>query len=163
MKPWHLRPQEVANLLNPAFCGQVLHAAVKAHVEASTGALPFPLSFLILPLVLHRTTRDTIDGRTKHFQNWITDHEEVKVGFAARARQTAPYTREAVMFLLQTGAFKMAAEGGLVTAKELKRIQRKVAQADENEACLKKAAIVGTWLATAGSPSTVFASVGVQP
>jgi hypothetical protein len=163
MRQWHLRPQEVANLLNPAFCGQVLHSAVVAHCDATERSLPYPLSFLVLPLVLHRNTRETISGQTRHFQNWITDHEEVKVGFADRARQTAPYTREAIIFLLQNAAIEIAEDGGLAVGKPLKRIRRKVPQASENESCVAKAAILGRWFGGAGSPATVFASIGVQP
>lgn len=163
MKPWHLRPQEVANLLNPAFCAQVLYATVQSHVASNDRPLPYALAFIVLPLVLHRATRDTMDGRTTHFQTWLNGHEEVKIGFSARARQTVPYTREALIFSLQTGSLALAPNGGLATGTDLKRIRRKVPQVDENEACIGKAAILGRWLANAGSPATVFASIGVQP
>ena len=163
MKPWHLRPQEIANLLNPAFCGQVLHAAVKAHVATNDRSLPYPLAFLVLPLVLHRATRDAITGQTRQFQNWIGDHEEVKIGFAERARQTAPYARESILFVLQTKAVTIAPDGGLLPGVPLKRLRRSVAQGDDDESCVAKAAVLGRWFATAGSPATVFATIGIQP
>ena len=54
MKSWNMRTHEVAFLLNPAFCGRVLYSTIKTYNDKTCRAFPFPLSYLILPLVLHK-------------------------------------------------------------------------------------------------------------
>jgi hypothetical protein len=163
MKPWSLRSPEVANLLNPAFCGHVLYTAVAAYAGDSKRPMPYILSFVILPLVLHRATSLTIDGHTTQLQAWLAAHPQVKVRLAERARQLVPFAREASAFLLQTGTLTLNANGGLEIAAPLRRMRRRRANPEPNEECLKKARVLGGWLSTAGSSATVYASLGVKP
>lgn len=43
MKKWDERAQEIAFLLNPAFCGRILYTGIKSYSETAHRALPFPL------------------------------------------------------------------------------------------------------------------------
>jgi len=54
MRSWIERTNEVAYLLNPAFCGRILYASVKEYENKANQPMPFALIYLILPLVLHR-------------------------------------------------------------------------------------------------------------
>lgn len=54
MKAWNERTHEIAYLLNPAFCGRILYSSIKAYNEKTRKSFPFPLIYLILPLVLHK-------------------------------------------------------------------------------------------------------------
>lgn len=65
MKSWNMRSHEVAFLLNPAFCGRVLYSTIKTYNEKTSRAFPFPLIYLVLPLVLHKETRIHINSRTQ--------------------------------------------------------------------------------------------------
>mgnify|MGYP000535543387 FL=1 len=65
MKVWSERAQEIAFLLNPAFCGRILYSTIKTYANNSHRALPFPLIYLVLPLVLHKSTREKINSRTQ--------------------------------------------------------------------------------------------------
>ena len=67
MKPWVQRPFEVRNLFNPAFCGVVLARAIEGH-EAECGlGLQYSLTHLVLPLSLHRSTREVLaKGNRSH-------------------------------------------------------------------------------------------------
>ena len=73
MKAWNERTHEIAYLLNPAFCGRILYSSIKAYNEKTRKSFPFPLIYLILPLVLHKKTRININSKTK-FHNWIQDN-----------------------------------------------------------------------------------------
>ena len=54
---WGQRPQDVANLLNPAFDGLLLYRAVAGYEQENEGGMPFELAFMVLPFVLHQPTR----------------------------------------------------------------------------------------------------------
>ncbi len=60
MKPWNQRPREIRNLFNPAFCGLVLARGVEGFSETTNQPMPFSLTLLILPLCLHKRTREQI-------------------------------------------------------------------------------------------------------
>lgn len=108
METWEDRPIEIAYLLNPAFCGEVLCRSIKAYNSNSDGLFPYPLVFLILPIVLHRKTRESISPTTReHLHVWLHAHQDVRVGFAERAKHIVPITKETVAFLLQIGAISI--------------------------------------------------------
>ena len=69
MQEWKMRTREIAYLLNPAFCGRILYTTIRAYNEKSHRAFPFPLVYLVLPLVLHKETRAIISSRT-HLHIW---------------------------------------------------------------------------------------------
>src|SRR5258708_7959918 len=106
MMPWEKRPVEIASLLNPAFCAEILRLCVREYENIAYRPLPYPLIFLILPIILHSNTRKSIPfpNRTQLYV-WLQSHQEAKVGFAERMRQLVPVTREALMFLLQLELF----------------------------------------------------------
>ena len=165
MKPWEERPIEVANLLNPAFCGRVIYQSIAGYREAHSTDMPYALLFLILPLVLHGPTRATIGGATRHFQVWLNTHQEAKLGLAARARSLVPYTRESVSFLCAVGATRVV-EGSAslaIAAKLRPRSRASFVVSDETRECIAKARTVGRWFAKVNSPATVYAMCGLMP
>src|SRR5262245_49158841 len=117
MKPWASRPTELAYLFNPAFCGWVLREAVEGYVSVKPAGMPLALSFLILPLVFHRSTRELIPAAvTTRFHVWLQEHPEVRVNFAERTRELAPFTREALLFLASWAQLHVADDGAITVA-----------------------------------------------
>jgi hypothetical protein len=166
MRSWNDTPPEVANLLNPAFCGQIIIRTVKAFMaEAGGKPMPYPLVFVILPLVLHGKTRQSIRGTTRHFQVWLNSDQSVKVGLANRARSLVPYTRQAVAFTTQTRALIVnETTAALTMGERLKTIRsRAIPVSDETKECLTKAEVLGKWFARANSSTTIYASLGLMP
>jgi hypothetical protein len=164
MKPWHLRSPEIANLLNPAFCGHVIYTAVNAYSEEANRPMPYPLVYILLPLALYRQARESIKPRSRlGFQVWLNENQHVKVGFAARARQLAPFAREAVTFLLQSGSLKLNADAGLAVSSPLLRTRRRFPIHSDDVDCLKKAAVLAKWIASAGPVATIYVTLGVRP
>lgn len=160
MIEWKDRPIEVANLLNPAFCGRVIYHFLKGHEETTGSAVPYALVFLPIPLVLHRATRASISGHTHQLHVWINNNPSAKIGLADRARNTIPFTREALMFMTQLGHIRVEENGALSTGHGLKRNSD---PDTEIRSCLKAAEVLGKWLARAGQPSAAFAMLGIKP
>src|SRR5437867_10652346 len=105
LSTWQHRPPEVAYLLNPAFCGAIIrHCILRYRKESvSKGAFPYPLTFLILPIVLHQRTRTSIPKMTRgQFHVWLQSNSYIRIGLADRARALVPVTKESISFLLQT-------------------------------------------------------------
>lgn len=162
MKPWDSRPVEVAHLLNPAFCGEVLRRASAKYFETAAREFPYPLAFLVLPIVLHRHTRESIPLRVKEpMHAWLKNHQDVRVGFAERARQLVPVTREAFTFLLQVGAVTVGHDAGVKPVRARRRAP--AGPGGEVADCFGKAEVVGRWFARAGTPTTIFTMWGVKP
>jgi hypothetical protein len=127
--------------------------------------MPYALVFLVLPLVLHRCTRETIKSTTRHFQVWLNGNQQIKVGLATRARSLVPYSREALMLLQQTHTLAVSSgDAALLVQNGLRRIRRnRFAQSEETKECLKKAETLGKWFARVNSPATIYASLGLMP
>lgn len=165
MTPWAERPSEVANLLNPAFCGLLLREAVSGYESATPAGMPFPLAFLVLPVVLHEATRGLLPGTTRtSLHAWLQENPQARVNFAERARELNPWTREALLYLAARGAVRFA-EGGVVRAAgKLSRGRTALEEGSaEVKLCLQKAKLVGKWFALAGDTATVFQMWGVRP
>ena len=169
MTPWPERPVELANLLNPAFCGFLIRSAAASYTETKPECMPFALAFLILPLVLHRSTRDTLPTAVRTtLIAWLEANPEARVEFDARVRSLAPFTRESVMFLMQRGLLSFAADGVLrpgdaAFVGSQAAVNRVARGSEETAACVNKAQLVGRWLAQSGDAATVDALFGIRP
>lgn len=160
MQSWEERTNEVKNLLNPAFCGRLLFEAVKEYKKNTNDAMPFPLIYLVLPLVLHKGTREKINSHTA-FINWVHANPMILVGFNRRARDLVDITNISVEFLVQTGYFQLSNEGKL-DIENKKLSVNKSAELDVKE-CLKKAKHVGKWFALNNRVESIFLALGVKP
>lgn len=94
---------------------------------------------------------------------WLSAHQDVRVGFAERARQLVPITKEAVTFLLQVGAVTIGEDAGMRPGPFVARRPKAGEFGDEVADCFNKAIVVGRWFARAGTPTTIFTMWGVKP
>jgi hypothetical protein len=151
--------------LNPAFLGLlVVRTSAGYAMEKGTG-LPFPLVFLALPIVLHRSTRERLPRTiATKMTVWLEEFPEVRVGFPERVRVLAPHVREAVRFALSMAAVRLTADARLEVSDDAQaRRELRGEATDEVNECLRRASFIGRWLTGAGSMSTVFASWGIRP
>jgi hypothetical protein len=165
MKTWAERPTELAYLLNPAFCGWLLREAAEGYTSVKPAGMPLPLAFLILPVVLHQATRSRVPAAvTTKLHVWLQEHPEVRVNFAERTKELAPFTREALLFLVARGQLQVADDGAVTVLGKLGRGKAMLLEhSDEMKESLSRAKFVGRWFATAGEPATVFQNWGVCP
>ena len=154
MREWNQRPKEVKYLFNPAFCGRVLYAMVAEYQKNTSRALPFPLVYLILPLVLPKQTRERISSKTQ-LMNWVQANQALMYNYGKRANDLISITNEALELMLQTG-------------KNLRETQEKYSSKtkfidSEVSDCLNKAEHVARWFASAGKVETIYFCLGVRP
>ena len=162
MKSWNERTREVAYLLNPAFCGRLLYAAIKEYEHKAQHAFPFPLVYLILPLVLHRQTRAQISSRTQLLQ-WIQDNQYLLIGFARRTKELTIITNEALELLLQSDTLQITQDGELSIATTQKSLSKTRYVDPEINECITKSEHVARWFAKTGKVETIYIGLGVRP
>lgn len=166
MSPWRERAPEEANLFNPAFCAVLIAKSADEFFKKAAKPLPFPLVFLVLPIVLHPGTREALPGSTvTSMLTWLQEHRGVLVGFPTRARRLRPITQEAVMFGMTHRALALGGSGGVVVGAEKVRTTEKAMEhfTPDARGCVDRARFLGRWLAAAGTPATVMSAWGVAP
>ncbi len=160
---WEERPVEIANLLNPAFCGEILRRCINTYQQSASSSFPYTLIFLVLPIILHRDTRERISPRQRlSLHAWLQIHQDLKIGFAERATEFIPITREALIFLLQVRAVSLKEQASLI-AEPYKNAPVEGQNAGEIADCYRKADLVGRWFARAGTATNIYAMWGVRP
>jgi Family of unknown function (DUF6521) len=161
MIPWRERPAEVANLLNPAFCGRLLVRAIEHYDQP----MPLTLLMLVLPIILHQDTREALPRSVAtSMQLWLERHPEAHIGFAERVREITPFTRETLTFCLVHGRLRHVSGTAAFTALPAPR-RRPTSSAEPTEEvgrCLTAAGLVGRWFSL-GTPSSVYALWGIRP
>lgn len=125
---------------------------------------PFAISFLVAPVVLHKSTRESLPTTTRtSLVAWLGENPRVLVGFAERAKSLVPLVKEALLFASNGGLLQV--EDARIVAgtrpRAMARFEREAS--DEVRACLKKADFVGKWFALSGEYTTVMALWGVAP
>lgn len=127
--------------------------------------MPLPMAYLVLPVVLHRPTRDLVPRAvTTTLHGWLQEHPELRINFADRTKELAPFTREAVLFLGVRGQLHVGGEGTVTVTGKLGRGKAALLDnSEEMKSSLTKAKFVGRWFASAGEPATVFQMWGVCP
>lgn len=148
-------------MLNPALLAAITAAAAIEYARAGGEPMPWPLAFLIAPLVMHRGTREALPRTTAtHLGNWVAQNPVIHAGIPARAQSLAGPVREGLRFGLAHGALTVNEQGQL--SGDL--VDRpKGAASTEVDQMITKAGLVGKWLAKLDQPATAFALLGVAP
>lgn len=158
MKPWNQRPREIRNLFNPAFCGTVLARGI----EGFGRPMPFSLTLLILPLCLHKRTRDQIkEARNSYFTKILQNHPEIRVDFARRARGLFPYTMEAFAYLMYCGAIEIDDNGYVILRENVMR--KTISGSQDTKDCHSVARSLGKKLALLNDRATIYTTLGIRP
>lgn len=161
MDAWNKRVPEIAYLLNPAFCSSTIYHVILEYQKKTKRAFPFTLVYLILPIVLHKSTRDRIISRT-NMVVWIQKNPDVLIGFPGRAKSLVPFANESVEFLLQRNILEIA-HGELSIVKTLSKTKIKAIADQEILDCYNKSEHVGRWFAQMGAEENIYAAWGVKP
>jgi hypothetical protein len=164
LAPWPERPTEQARLLNPAFVGTLLWSCARAYRTTAHEPQPYALSFLVVPVVLHKSTRERLPTTTRtSLVSWVGENPRVIVGFAERARALVPLVKEAVLFASAGGLLKVQQSCVIAESRprSMARFEREAT--DEVKTCIKKAEFLGKWFALSAEYTTVMALWGVAP
>jgi hypothetical protein len=159
---WRSRSPAVAAMLNPALIASVLVIAIQEYSERRKDPLLAAHAFLIVPLVLHRDTRERLPARSNtHWSKWVSDNPVLVAGFSARALALRGHVREGLRFGFRCGALSLDA-GGLVLGQTSATIPSRTAEGDIRD-LLTGAQRVGRWLTKLELPTTAFALLGMRP
>ena len=161
MTEWIDRPAEEARLLNPAFLAALLMAAASDYERTVAGPMPWPLSFIVPPLVLPGRSREALPSNTRaHFPNWVQQQPEIRLGFAQRARPLTPLVREALRLGLRNGGLRLVDGAGL---HALAQPRARHETSEEVRECFRAARFVGRWFASGYDVTTIYGLLGVKP
>ncbi|QYU69675.1 hypothetical protein J4558_05940 [Leptolyngbya sp. 15MV] len=161
---WRDRPPEEAALLNPAFCGELIARATKDYERIRAAAFPFPLGFLVLPLVLHPPTLAVLPGRANTtFATWSANNEALLAELPERTLRLRPISREALLFLAQHRALTVDAEGLRTGEKPMRLSARAAPTTPDVEDIRRAAGLLGRWFANQGAPGQILQTMGVTP
>ena len=164
MITWAARSPEERGLLTPSFCALLLWHAARGYFSNSGASLAFKMSFLILPVVLHRETRESLPmAITTSLAVWVVRNPLASSRIANRAQLLVPFTKEALTF---GGIHGLLIISGNTVAPSLDWRRKVTAtlktSSEEVRTCAKRAEFLGRWFAKSGSPDTVMALIGVR-
>ena len=161
---WAERPVEEARIFNPAFCGELIGRSINEYFRLRQTALSIAVAFIVIPMTLHRQTRDILPGRANTaFAAWTAEHSALLAELPERVRRLRPITREALIFAIhhQLLAFD---DGGLVPgAKPIRPNVQFAVSTDEVGAVRRAAGLLGRWFAAQGSQSSILQGMGLTP
>ncbi|MCL9634252.1 DUF6521 family protein [Bacillus zanthoxyli] len=167
MIKWETRPVEVANLLNPAFCGMVLREFIASYQGEGKQGISYELVFLILSILLHKDTREKFPTSTrKHMHVWIQENPEIRIGFSQRTKELVSFTKESLTFLLLRNYIFWDETGKLNSTK--KRYKASFSNQSQEfqqytKEYLGKARLAGKWFPRSGSNLTIYTMWGIRP
>lgn len=161
MKEWNKRPKEIASNFNPAFCGELIYYVLEEYQKINNKGLPFLLLPLVLPVVLHKDTRDTMSSSRTHMSVWLHQNSEVKINFADRVSNLLEITLETYAFLIYYNVIEIKNGSLFLKNKLIKR--KSIELHEETKDCIDKAKIVGRWFAKNKDVSTIYFMWGIKP
>ena len=163
MDKWNNRSDEIAYLINPAFSASLIYLVIKEYSKKRNEGLPFSLTYLILPILLHKKTRGIVNSRS-NMVKCIQENQEILVGFSKRANSLIDFTNEAIEFLLsrkvivfEDDKIKICAS---ISLKTLSDIEEKD---EEIKDCFIKAGNLGRWFLDMKTEENVYIAWGVKP
>ena len=165
LAPWEKRPVEEAHLFNPSFCGALAYELVKSHTKAAAkSGTELPLVFCALPICLHMETRQKLPSSTAtSMYTWLQRHPETLVGYAARARDLAPYIKQSLAFGLARSTLIIDESGAVLLGKRRAAFTPKFLETATSEVrdIIMSTRMLGRWFAGAGTAATVLAAWGI--
>jgi hypothetical protein len=158
MTEWSARSRIPAALLNPAVLAAVVAAGAGGYERETHIPMPWPLSFVIAPLTLHRGTREALPSTlATHLGAWVSRNPVLRAGMPLRARALVEPVREGVRFGLRHGL--LAAEDGGALRQGI--AGPRPPDIGDIRDILRKATFAGRWFSRMEQPGTVFALLGI--
>ena len=165
MIDWSTRTAEERALLASSFSATLLWEAAFGHHAEDQRGIPLEAAFLVLPVVLHRGTRELLPKTiVTSLPVWLEENPLVRSGIAERARTLVPFTKDAMLFGGTRGLISLSPVEISATAGWKKKIDEFLkSTSQEVVACAKRAEFLGRWFARIGNGATIMALLGVRP
>lgn len=164
IRPWDQRPFEIRNLFNPAFCGLVVFRALQGYEEHDARGMPYSLSLLVLPLCLHKHSREALAAGSRGYLLRVAEkNPHIQVGLAERATAMLPYAFEGFGLLLERGCIAIGDDGRIQTIPKTARKTIDTNGTAETISCQRVARFVGKEFARIADRVTVYTTFGIRP
>ena len=146
---------------NPAFCAAVLARFCEAHRLPYERSPALLTAYLVLPIALSEDLATTFEGCNKNtgLLVWLERSPRVLADLAVRVNGTLQITTNAVRFGCITGILRLDAE--CLTDLPDVKVPASVMAGPSSSAC-KRARLLGSWFAGAGSARAVMEAMGVS-
>jgi hypothetical protein len=162
--PWTDRPIEQARLLNPAFLAALIWSCAEGYYSISQQGIPYPLSFVAMPVVLHKPTRVILPRSVRtSLAAWLGENTQVHVHFIERATSLVPTVKEGMLFGVNGQLLSLTSSQIMAAPRPRAMVRFLRESSDEVRDCMEKAKFVGRWFASSGDYTTVMALWGVMP
>ncbi|MFJ2915355.1 three component ABC system middle component [Streptomyces sp. NPDC087228] len=160
---WAKRPPLVGAMFNPALITCLLASTINGYSGGrSSEGMPWMLSYIAAPLVLHRSTREALPtgarARTSHLGAWVQEHPLLRAGFPSRAQALVTPVRAGLRFGLRHQVLGLT-DDRLQTRLRWQRPQLQHPELDDIINCARNA---GRWLSSVDTASA-FSLLGVAP
>lgn len=161
---WAERPPEEARNFNPAFAAELIGRTVGEYYKIRQAPLNIATAFLVLPLTLHKPTRDALPGRANAaFAAWIAESNPLLAELPGRANRLRPVTREALLFAIRYQLLAIL-DGGLTPGEKPVRLTfRPSPTTDDVTEARASAGLIGRWFANQGTQGSILQGMGVAP
>lgn len=155
------RPSVVSTMLNPALLAAVIATSAEGHQKESGDGVPWILSFVVAPMVLHRGTRAALPATTRtHLATWVSRNPVLRANLPQRALGLVEPVRVGMRFGITHGILRVHGDRVVAIPRRRPRGFQTPTELDE---ILRKANLMGRWLSKTNSPATVLAVLGMAP
>lgn len=148
---------------NPAFYCAVISQFCSSYKQAQSSQRPpaIPLIYLIVPLAISQDMGPTFDGCNKDtgLPQWLSRNPRITLDLAKKVNATLELTTAAVRFGCLARRLRISPDGDLDAST--KTLPASVSGGVASPA-LKRARLLGIWMATMGSPRAVLEALGVS-
>lgn len=153
------RAPEAVALFNEAFTSELIVNAAWAKEQDSGTGLSWPACFVILPLVLHPPTRESLPrSPSVTLAAWAVRNPVLSQGIDNRVVTLAPSTRRAIRFGLRSG--RLVLSGTDLVAGQRPKNPNPHTWPDELVATVRAARVAGRWF-RATDVVTAFNLLGI--
>lgn len=155
--------REERALYNPAFTALVVSRAVQGHQAQYSQPCPTTVAVLSAVMALQPSVRQLLPKTTgSGLTRWLEENKALKVAMAQNATALAAVVRPGLLLALQTQVLQYDDAGHLqVNAGRLTKTIN--GRTDEVVAIQNASRMLGRWLPSTGSLSTVMTLLGVRP
>ncbi|MFD7027476.1 three component ABC system middle component [Streptomyces sp. NPDC059917] len=154
--------REERALYNPAFTALLCTRAVQGHEQQYGAPCPLPVAVVAAIMALQPAIRAALPSTTKPgLMKWLDAHEDVRILMTRNAASLSAVVRPGVLFALQTGVLQATNEGLTLAVGPATAAVK--AATEQTLATQKAALLLGRWLPSTGSLSTVLTLLGVKP
>lgn len=160
---WSDRNTIVANLFNPAFCGEVIRVVAKEYNKNANSKFPFAFTFLVLPILLHKETRERMPRSVRtYFFVWVEENDDLFFDFAKRTSNMVKFTKEAITFLMAYQKISLTEQGEIITNPINSKVPTSPDYLEYNE-IIKKAGMLGKWLSSTTDAKSIYSFFRITP